>query len=1190
MMERRDLMAVSLINLPSTSPSGLNFTAGALFSGQIATFVATDGAVDGSNYSGTINWGDGSVSTGVQIQYDPNINAQAGGAFDVVAQHTYRAPGPETITLTIEDGWDTTSAVQSAAITVADQRLAGTPSQPILTQAQQGVAVAPDDMATFTDDNPLALASDFTATIQWGDGTSTAANAITQDAGGTFHVVGGHTYQHPAPAGGYQLAIQISDGPSSLMLSNTMNVVAAPLVLTAAPVNLDVDSQNPLGQAILPSGTVIGTFTQVGTLDPAAAYQTSASFARFAGSKSATPVAVTLATNGGSNVVATAADTVIFPYLAPGTLPFTLQVMNSGSGALALVGGSVAVSDVAPTASNVQPTLAAVQGAPFSGAVAGFQLDFGGTQDLSGLYAASINWGDGSPSTSGMIKPGATPGSYVVSGTHTYSKIGTPIAGQAAGTEPISVIVTRLGMMGASLGINTSVTIADPAILATALPVSQTTATADGHKNAIVPAGTTVGTFTQTGGSRLTTAYSGSTVTFAGSSSATSLNLSFDPASGIFTAKTAADTVIAPYLQPGSTPFTLTIVDPLGQTALATGSLNVTDVPADPTSGQPVVQVVEGQVFSGPVATFTLPYGSGMDLSAQLAASINWGDGSAPTAGTVRMTTTPGTYVILGTHTYTGIGTKIVGQNAGTNPITATVTRTLDAGAVATVSSTATVTDAPITLAATPISLTAASVDAQGNAVIPAGTVVGTFRQVGGLRLASAYAGSTATFVGSAAPTPLTISATGDGTLFLAVTAAPTTISPYFTPGATPFQVMVVDGVGGASATTTAALNVADVAPIIASTQPTVNSVLDVPFSGAVASFSTAFGANQDLGGLFSASINWGDGSAATLGTIQATGGGSYVVTGSHAYANIGTQIPGQPAGTYPVAVTITRVGPSGLSSTASTVATVTDLPNQVSGALSPSSDSGVSNLDGITNVSRPLFTGTTTPGSTVTLVALASGASTPFIIGTTMADASGAWSLTTTPLADGAYSVAVASTDRLGLTTATALVMPNSRQGSLVVQTHSPHVANVAFNRRTSQVTVTFDDVAGSLNLASLTNPAAYRFAAFANGKNLAPSSATLQSYDPAGHSATVVLNLNNGRRFPRNSINVAIAGSAITDLAGNLLDGSFHGTFPSGSSQPGSNFSAQISAIAAPTITPRGATLLRAKAKAVRNHRTGK
>jgi hypothetical protein len=69
-------------------------------------------------------------------------------------------------------------------------------------------------------------------------------------------------------------------------------------------------------------------------------------------------------------------------------------------------------------------------------------------------------------------------------------------------------------------------------------------------------------------------------------------------------------------------------------------------------------------------------------------------------------------------------------------------------------------------------------------------------------------------------------------------------------------------------------------------------------------------------------------------------------------------------------------------------------------------------------------------------------------------------------------------------------------------------------------------------------------------------------------------LLTLNGGHKFPKNSVNVTIEGSAISDDAGNLLEGTFSGAFPS-SGQPGSNFSATVSITSPPVPTPKGPAL---------------
>src|SRR5207302_2340297 len=88
-------------------------------------------------------------------------------------------------------------------------------------------------VATFTDANPNAPLSDFTATITWGDG-QTSAGTITVGSGGSFTVTGTHSY---ATEGSPAIAVQIRDVGGSTVTANTTATVAdAPLIVLAAPV------------------------------------------------------------------------------------------------------------------------------------------------------------------------------------------------------------------------------------------------------------------------------------------------------------------------------------------------------------------------------------------------------------------------------------------------------------------------------------------------------------------------------------------------------------------------------------------------------------------------------------------------------------------------------------------------------------------------------------------------------------------------------------------------------------------------------------------------------------------------------------------------------------------------------------------------------------------------------------------
>ena len=63
---------------------------------------------------------------------------------------------------------------------------------PALTETQAQSFTAP--VGAFTDANPLGTTSDFSATIDWGDGSPPSAGSISQQAGGIFVVSGTHTY------------------------------------------------------------------------------------------------------------------------------------------------------------------------------------------------------------------------------------------------------------------------------------------------------------------------------------------------------------------------------------------------------------------------------------------------------------------------------------------------------------------------------------------------------------------------------------------------------------------------------------------------------------------------------------------------------------------------------------------------------------------------------------------------------------------------------------------------------------------------------------------------------------------------------------------------------------------------------------------------------------------------------------
>ncbi len=78
-------------------------------------------------------------------------------------------------------------------------------------------------VATFQDGNPFAPLSDFTATINWGDQT-TSVGTIAVAANGTFYVLGTHTYSQSLTGGSERLPISVQiddDGGQSASVTST---------------------------------------------------------------------------------------------------------------------------------------------------------------------------------------------------------------------------------------------------------------------------------------------------------------------------------------------------------------------------------------------------------------------------------------------------------------------------------------------------------------------------------------------------------------------------------------------------------------------------------------------------------------------------------------------------------------------------------------------------------------------------------------------------------------------------------------------------------------------------------------------------------------------------------------------------------------------------------------------------------
>jgi hypothetical protein len=187
------LGAATTANPITASPIAVSATEGAPLAAPVASFTqAGSPAATASSYGATINWGDGSSSAG-------SITAEGTG-FTVSGAHTYLEEGSYQVTTTVTDlAEPTNQATATGAATVADAPLSAS-----------GVSITTTDplsatVANFTDADPNGTLGDYTASISWGDGTSSAG---TVSGTGPFAVAGTHAY---AALGPYTVTTHICD-------------------------------------------------------------------------------------------------------------------------------------------------------------------------------------------------------------------------------------------------------------------------------------------------------------------------------------------------------------------------------------------------------------------------------------------------------------------------------------------------------------------------------------------------------------------------------------------------------------------------------------------------------------------------------------------------------------------------------------------------------------------------------------------------------------------------------------------------------------------------------------------------------------------------------------------------------------------------------------------------------------------
>jgi hypothetical protein len=317
-------------------------------------------------YTAKINWGDGTTPMDGTVSCNTDTTLDAEFAVKAPGGHTYKDSGTFTVTLSVTDNagnatGDTDSA-PTLALTIDDASLVAT-SVTNLRGGGEGGTVEPATVgasAFFSDRNLVFDAAgevdpSLTATINWGDGSTSAATRISwPDCGdcGNVEVSGSHVYDANIPATKkYQVTITLHDDGGQSATSEAGSIAIADAALTA-------DANKTLTATATKSSTaVVGSFKDAaGGQAKAADFTASINW----GDSLTSAGTVTQTASGAFSVSGS------HTYAAAGTKAITVTVTDQEGSTVTLHATATVAPPVLPLTGQPHPTQPAVPVVPLA--------------------------------------------------------------------------------------------------------------------------------------------------------------------------------------------------------------------------------------------------------------------------------------------------------------------------------------------------------------------------------------------------------------------------------------------------------------------------------------------------------------------------------------------------------------------------------------------------------------------------------------------------------------------------------------------------------------------------------------------------------------------------------------------------------------------------------------------------------
>jgi hypothetical protein len=310
-LEQRSLLTLQV--------SPITTVAGQYFDQAIATFAAGDVQGTLSQFSATIYW-----TSAVNFVTTGTIAPNGTGSFLIYASNVYATPGSFPVNVVVT-GANNTSAQATGTATVTDAPLTPSPTT-ISTLIQTPFA---GTVGSFQTTNPYATSANFTASINWGDGTAPTSGTVSSSFYDSFNVVGQHSY---ATVGTFPITITVtSPGGQTTIINSTAVTTALPI--SVFPVVVTGDAGQPI------VGATVATFLNPYTTDTANAFRAVITW----GDGNTT---VGTVTDQGGGVFSVTGD---HTYLAAGSYTTQIQVIRIANGQTASAIGTAQIGSPSPT-------------------------------------------------------------------------------------------------------------------------------------------------------------------------------------------------------------------------------------------------------------------------------------------------------------------------------------------------------------------------------------------------------------------------------------------------------------------------------------------------------------------------------------------------------------------------------------------------------------------------------------------------------------------------------------------------------------------------------------------------------------------------------------------------------------------------------------------------------------------------